>query len=116
MNPLYDLEIIESAVMSGEIDDAMNLIKRRKNFIQTEINISGSEKLRSHLKVLSSIESYLMDSEDFEKLKIVMYTNYVYGEEDKEGFLENFLYHLYYSKDRYNVRYPYYDGKRCDDL
>ena len=45
-----------------------------------------------------------------------MNSNFVYDVDDKEGFLKNFIYHLYYAADRYNVRFPEFNGKRCGDL
>ncbi len=116
MNPLFDLELIESAVLSGEIDDAMNLIRKRKKNLPGIINVYKSETLRSHLKVILGIEGYLSDTVSFDALKSILESNFIYNVEDREGFIENFSYHLYYSKDRYNVRFPFFNGKRCDDL
>jgi hypothetical protein len=116
MNPLFDLELIESAVLSGEVDDAMNLIRKRKKSLPGIINAYKSEKFRSHLKVILGIEGYLEDRETFDSMLSILETNFVYDVDDREGFISNFTYHLYYSKDRYNVRFPHFEGKRCDDL
>lgn len=116
MNPLVDLEIIESAVLSGEVDDAMNLIQKRKRDLPGIVNAYKNEKLRSHLKVLLGIEGYLEDHESFDSLLSIINSNFVYDVDDREGFISNFMYQLYYSKDRYNIRFPHFDGKRCNDL
>ena len=44
MNPLYDLEVIDSAVLSGEIDDAMKLIQKKIKSLQNAENISKNER------------------------------------------------------------------------
>ena len=48
MNPLYDLEVIDSAVLSGEIDDAMKLIQKKIKSLKNAENISKNERIRSH--------------------------------------------------------------------
>ena len=116
MNPLYDLEIIDSAVLSGEIDDAMNLIEKKIRNLDSAVNVSKNGKLRSHLRVLQSIEDFLMGKTGIDALKEIMRSNFIYGVEEKDGFIENFTYHLYYAADRYNVRFPEFNGKRCGDL
>jgi hypothetical protein len=116
MNPLYDLEVIDSAVLSGEIDDAMKLIERKLKSLESEVNISKNERIRSHLKVMQSIDDFLRGKIDIDTVKNVMNSNFVYDVEDRKGFLENFVYHLYYAADRYNVRFPEFNGKRCGDL
>lgn len=116
MNPLYDLEVIDSAVLSGEIDDAMKLIQKKIKSLQNAENISKNERIKSHLRVMQSISDFLTGKIDIDTVKSVMNSNFVYDVDDKEGFLKNFIYHLYYAADRYNVRFPEFNGKRCGDL
>lgn len=116
MNPLYDLELIESAVLSGEIDDAMNLIRKKEKILSNSINITRNEKTRSHLKVLEAIDNYLQGKSSVDNLGKIISENFVYDVDDKNGFIKNFIYQIYYAVDRYNVKFPEFNGKRCGDL
>ncbi|MHB1439855.1 MAG: hypothetical protein ACYCWK_03910 [Cuniculiplasma sp.] len=116
MNPLYDLEVIDSAVLSGEIDDAVKLIRRKEKSLELSVNVSKNERSRGHLRVLNAILDFLEGKITIENVRKVMNENFVYDVDDRQGFIENFLYHLYYAADRYDVKFPDFNGKRCGDL
>ncbi len=118
MNPLYDLYVIESALLSGEVDDAVNLISRnRKKYGHVEKQ-EGMSELKGHMRVLNGIMDALENNLAIDGFRELMTNNYVYRTEDgnMENFVNAFSYMVYYSIDRYNIRYPEYDGKRCGDL
>jgi hypothetical protein len=116
MNPLYDLEVIDSAVLSGEIDDSMNLIVKQLEKVQHQYNLTKNEKWRSHSKVLLAIQEYLEGKSNINAVREILENNFVYDVDEKMAFIDNFTYHLFYSVDRYNVRFPQFNGKRCGDL
>ncbi|MCL4350002.1 MAG: hypothetical protein M1414_06980 [Candidatus Thermoplasmatota archaeon] len=118
MNPLYDLYVIESALLSGEVDDAVKLIEKKCNIYKNPASGKNGEKIRKHVKVMEAVMESLKNSIGIEEFMKIMNDNYSYSTEDgnSEKFIQSFSYMVFYSIDRYNIHYPAYDGKRCGDL
>ena len=118
MNPMYDLYVIESALLSGEVDDAVNLIEKNRKMYGHVEKENGMDMLKGHMRVLNAVMSALENSISVDQFMGIMKKNYVYSTEDgnMENFVNSFSYMVYYSIDRYNIHYPEYDGKRCGDL
>ncbi len=116
MNPDYDIEVIRSSIYSGEIDDTVNFIKKSIVKYERAYNVRKQENFLKHINVLKGMMSVLEGNSNTDQLKSLILNNYVYGEEDEEKFVDNLIYTFDYCIDRYNIRWPSFDGKRCDDL
>ena len=116
MNPQYDLEVIRSAILSGEIDDAAKLIQKNMKKYERAYNITKKEIFREHMSILNDMMLVLEGKKGTDELRDKMLKMRIYGEDDYEAFVNSFIYILDYCLDRYNVRWPSFDGKRCDDL
>lgn len=117
---LSDIEILKSAIIYGDLDDAMALIRKRKESLSYVQKRKPSQKVIEYSEFLDSLESLLrgeMTLEGFKSTLEGMHTIEalldISGDETK--LLDSLYYLLEYSLDRYNVSYPSYDGKRCDD-
>lgn len=117
---ISDMEIIKSAIIYGDLDDAMAVVKGRLKSLSYSLKGKPSRKKSEYSQFLSDLEKLLSGNislDDFkgatEKLDTLMDSLDITG--DRENFLASFYYLLEYSLDRYNIRYPSFDGKRCDD-
>ncbi|MGP6207100.1 hypothetical protein ACNF42_03580 [Cuniculiplasma sp. SKW3] len=116
MNPDYDIEVIRSSLYSGEIDDTVNFIKKSLIKYERVYKIEKNENFKKHINVLNGMMSVLEGKSTTVQLKNIMKENYIYGEEDADKFLDSLIYIFDFCIDRYNIRWPSFDGKRCDDL
>jgi hypothetical protein len=121
MNILTDLEIIRSAVLSGEIDDAWLRIKARKEKYGFAYTMTHKEKYKIAAEFLSRIENILSGKDSIESLADVTLSIGSCGfpqfeEEAAKEYLSNLAFYLRIMLDRYNVRMPAFDAKRCGDL
>ncbi len=121
MNILTDLEIIRSAVLFGEIDDATSRITKREAKYRFSYSISHKEKYRAAADLLSKIRNILSGDAPIES--IVEFASIIgsYGFSQFEAdaameYLSNLAYYLKITMDRYNVKLPVFDPKRCGDL
>ncbi|MCL4315052.1 MAG: hypothetical protein M1454_04935 [Candidatus Thermoplasmatota archaeon] len=111
-----EMEIVRCGLLSGEIEDAASRLRR-------DIDItSKSDKERYILmnRAFNQIMEVLRNQRkpaDFladltARERFILFSDL----REIDDYLSFYRYNLYYSLDRYNVRYPVYDGKRCDDL
>ncbi|MCL4336836.1 MAG: hypothetical protein M1129_00845 [Candidatus Thermoplasmatota archaeon] len=117
---ISDLEIIKSAIIYGDLDDAMSVIRKRQESLSYYLKRNPKEKQVTYSKFLKSLESLLKG-----EINLDTFRNEVGALDslpelldmtgDTGEILESLYYLLEYSLDRYDVRYPAYDGKRCDD-
>lgn len=117
---ISDMEIIKSALAFGDLDDAMSLIKRRLESLSYYLKNHPKERQVTYYKFLESLNSLLkgeMSLDGFREsvgnLSGLPELLDITG--DPGEIMDSLFYFLEYSIDRYNVRYPSYDGKRCDD-
>ena len=117
---ISDMEIIKSALIYGDIKDAISVIRRRKRSVQLSLKYQKSAKLEALKSFLTSLEDLLkgeISLSDFRKnvssLANLGSTLDMTGETDE--YFESLYYLLELAIDRYDIRYPVYDGKRCDD-
>lgn len=117
---ISDLEIIKSAIIYGDLDDAMSLIRKRKKSLSYEIKARPTEKALQYSRFMDSLEKLLAGEISLKEFKgIAESLDKLAGSLDISGdtslMLDSLFYLLEYSLDRYNIRFPSYDGKRCDD-
>ncbi|MGC8608384.1 MAG: hypothetical protein ACP5UV_00760 [Thermoplasmata archaeon] len=115
MNADLNMDVIRSALLTGEIDDAFRVIWNAISRIQYLKSVNNTDKYDLYLAFLnrlleiikgqkkpSSIDDFIKQNPDLSKMI-------------DPSFLVGFPYFLAYTMDRYDVRFPYFDGKRCDD-
>lgn len=117
---ISDMEIIKSAIIYGDLDDAMAVITGRQKSLSYTLKKKPTEKATEYSEFLKNLERLLkgeMSLGDFKGSmgKLSKLLDYLDITGDRENFLASFYYLLEYSLDRYNIRFPMYDGKRCDD-
>ncbi len=117
---ISDLEIIKSAIIYGDLEDAMAVVRGRQKALSRSLKDNPSRKVSEYSQFLGDLEQLLKGnmplaefSESASKLTTLLDSLDITG--DRENFLASLFYMLEYSLDRYNVRYPSFDGKRCDD-
>ena len=114
-----NLEVIKSALIYGDVDDAMRLITRRKANLQRSVK-KGNVLAQKYLDLFDSLEKLLKGQMSLEQFKdavgkIEGLENLLEDSTGEEGYLSSLFYLLQLSIDRYNIVYPSYDMKRCDD-
>ncbi len=117
---ISDMEIIKSAIFYGDLDDAMSIIRRRQKSLAFYLKKNPKPKNIIYAKFLEALDSLLKG-----EINLVTFKDKVNNLEglpeifditgDTGEILDSLYYLLEYSLDRYNVKYPDYDGKRCDD-
>lgn len=115
-----DFEIIKSALLSGEVDDATNWITKAMRKIEIYRKITKKTKYDARYRFLESLMSFLSGDLNADELrtsieKIPDVRGIFVDPEEFDSFLDSLLYFTRLTKDRYNIRYPGFDGKRCDD-
>ncbi|MGC8515023.1 MAG: hypothetical protein ACP5OC_02675 [Thermoplasmata archaeon] len=121
MNILTDLEIIRSAILSGEISDAWSRIKTREEKYMFAYSLTHKEKYKTAAEFLSHIGNILSGKDSIESLVDMSHSigscGFSQFEDDAaREYLSNLAFYLRIMIDRYNVRMPAFDAKRCGDL
>lgn len=117
---ISDLEIIKSAIIYGDLDDAMSIIRKRQESLAYYLKRDPKEKQVTYNGFLKSLESLLKGEITLDVFKEKVGSLQGLPEllditGDPGEILDSLFYLLEYSIDRYNIRFPDYDGKRCDD-
>ena len=121
MNILTDLEIIRSAILSGEISDAWSRIEKRSEKYRFAYSITHKEKYKIAAEFLTHFKNILSGKDSIESLSNMASSigrcGFSQFEEDAaREYLSNLAFYLRIMLDRYNVRMPAFDAKRCGDL
>lgn len=121
MNVDSDMEIIKSALIYGDIGDAESLIQARIRSFKLLAKHNRLGKYKAYSEFLHHLDDLLRGNVDLDQFKesvgnIHGIENLLEGSAGEHGYLPSLFYLLQLSLDRYNVRYPSYDMKRCDDL
>jgi len=118
MNLNLDLEIIKSALLFGDVDDAMSRLDRSMQGIEYENRVTREKKNTKELEFLTQLKQLLegrISMNDFKSRVdasgVDIDNSSLYGEDT----LQSLYYMLELVIDRYNIKYPSFDGKRCDD-
>ena len=118
MNVNLDIEIIKSALLFGDVDDAMSRLDRSMQKIEYENRLTREKRNMREMDFLGDLKSLLkgdISLDDFksrvEASGIDIDSSGLYGEDT----IQSLYYMLQLVIDRYNIKYPSFDGKRCDD-
>ncbi len=109
------MDIIRSALMAGEVDDAFKVIWNAINRIQYIKDTAKTDKYDVYLAFLNNLLEVIRGHKEAKSIELFVEQNPDLEKLIDPSFLEGFPYFLAYAMDRYNVRFPYFDGKRCDD-
>ncbi len=117
---MSDMEIIKSAIIYGDLDDAVSVVKGRQRALSYALKRKPSIKNTEYSEFLQNLENLLQGQitlSQFREKTVVLsaFLDYLDITGDRENLFSSFFYLLEYSLDRYNVRYPQFDAKRCDD-
>lgn len=120
MNPHLDIEIIKSALLAGEPDDAVARIEHSMKKIKELQRMTRTDRYSKYYGFLENLLSLLKGEKTLEEFKSYTSANgsldVIFDRsEESRYYLDSLLYYLEYTIDRYNIRFPQYDGKRCDD-
>lgn len=120
MNPHLDIEIIKSALLAGDPEDAVSRIEHSMKKIKEIQRMEKSDRYSKYYEFLENLLSLLKGEKSLEEFRSYTTANgsldVIFDRsEESKYYLESLLYFLEYSIDRYNIKYPAYDGKRCDD-
>ncbi|MCL4438461.1 MAG: hypothetical protein M1616_03770 [Candidatus Thermoplasmatota archaeon] len=121
MTMLSDLEIIRSSLIYGEPSIAMDLIERKTKKLKYIMRVSRKPRddIRDHMAMLECFRQVINGAITVDEFKeqisrIPSFMKVLSPDQDISA-LENLSYTVQLSLDRYNIRYPEYDSKRCDD-
>ncbi|MCL4342144.1 MAG: hypothetical protein M1431_08650 [Candidatus Thermoplasmatota archaeon] len=121
MSMLSDFEVINSALIYGEPLVAVKLIERKTRELNNLKRMTGDPKRKydSHISLLelygSAIRCDITLDEFSEKLEKIPNLKDTLEVENLDFAIASISYYLRLALDRYNIRYPEYDSKRCDD-
>jgi hypothetical protein len=121
MNILADLEIIRSALLSGEISDAWSRIRKQAEKYRFAYSITHNERYKIAEELLTNIGNILSGKGSVESLvdmaPIIGNCGFLEFDFDTaKEYLANLVFYMRIMLDRYNVKMPAYDAKRCGDL
>lgn len=115
-----DFELIRSSLLAGEIDDTIAWVKKAMRKMEIYRRVTKSSKYDARYRFLQSLMKYLSGEtgkaefrEEVHKIPGIRDAFVPHDEYDE--FMDSFMYFTGLAVDRYNVRYPEFDGKRCDD-
>lgn len=117
---ISDMEIIKSAIIYGDLDDAMSLVNRKIKSLGYSLKRKPSVKISEYSTFLTSLKELLEGKLSLNQFRGSVDNLQTLKEEldltgDSSEMMNSLYYLLEYSLDRYNVKFPNYEGKRCDD-
>ncbi|MCY0851689.1 MAG: hypothetical protein OWQ34_02995 [Thermoplasma acidophilum] len=116
MNANLNMDVIRSALLAGEIDDAYKVIFNARKRLELYKSTTGDSRYDPYYEFISILDDVVRGRRSWKELKAYIDGNMdVLSKFIDPDFLRSFPYYLFFSIDRYNVRFPYFDGKRCDD-
>lgn len=115
-----DIEIIKSALLAGEVDDAAKWIQKAMGNIEMYRRVTKKDKYDARYRFLSALNDFLEGKTSIEEFrtaieKIPDVRGIFVDTDEFKSFIDSFLYYVQLTSDRYSIRLPDFDGKRCDD-
>ncbi len=118
---MSDLEILKSSLIYGEPEVAVKLIERKTKKLKYLIRISRKPRpdLSDHLAMLECFNQVMTGAitiEEFrDRISGIKSLVSLMPADGPEFAIDNLTYLVQLALDRYNIQYPKYDSKRCDD-
>jgi hypothetical protein len=112
MNTEDVIEIFKMSIINGDVNNAYKIVERNMKRYEKKGNTVEKEFMEYLIKGMNgelsydNIYSVLVD----DKYNIFPYIK------DYKGYIFALIDAMRYSINRYNIKYPDFDAKRCDDL
>ncbi len=106
------VEIFKSAIIQGDLNDAYNILERNLNIYTRKKWKRRSEMVSMLLKTIKNeittdeLENYLKN----------MKHSFLKNIENYDEYMNSLMESVIYAKNRYNIKYPEFNSKRCNDI
>ncbi len=112
MNTEDVIEIFKISIVNGDVNNAYSIVEKNMKRYSKRGLKTGEEFMQYLIDALKGNitpqDLYKIFSD--EKYNIFPYIR------DYKGYVFSLVDAILYSINRYNIKYPSFDGKRCDDL
>ncbi len=118
MNLNLDMEIIKSALLFGDVDDAMERLNKSIKKIEYQNRVTREKRNMKELAFLEDLKLLLEGKITMNDFKSRVHASGIDLDNSKlyeEDTHRSLYYMLELVIDRYNIKFPSFDGKRCDD-
>lgn len=118
MNILGDFEILKASMLMGDFGDVMWKIRSVRDRVNQRYLETGKEVFGDYVKLLDTLKAVISGDAGISDLRASMHSDAIreqLSDVDVERYTDTFLFFLEYSLDRYNVKYPEFNAKRCND-
>jgi hypothetical protein len=112
MNTEDVVEIFKISIVNGDVNNAYRIVERNMK-IYGKKGLKNDEEFMGYL--IKTIKGKMSPEDLFKILSDERYNIFPYIR-DYKGYIFNLIDTLKYSINRYNITYPKFDAKRCDDL
>lgn len=119
MDIVGDMEIIKMALFMGDLKDAMSKIDHTMKKMRRKYDMNHKEIFLFYQNLLQDLRDVLEGKKDPFSLREILQDSRIKPfntEMDMKVYADSTVFFINYCIDRYNVTYPRYDSKRCNDL
>ena len=114
MNMYEMLTNFEMSILMGDVDRSYKILSNAKEHYLKHGKNNNAEFIDNIMKFLQSeLNAQDLESELLQKKYRRLFLDDV---SDYDGYIKSMVYYLEYSVSRYNIRYPYFDSKRANDI
>ncbi|KJE49714.1 MULTISPECIES: hypothetical protein [Acidiplasma] len=106
------IEVFKDSIDQGDLVNAYSVLAKNLERYKHARKIKQEKLLQHIINVIEGNES--MD--DFSKFLENEDLSFIPYIESYEQYKQSLMDHIVYAMNRYNIKYPSYDAKRCGDL
>ena len=106
------LEVFKASMVAGEIDNAYDIINKNMRLYNKKNDVNNADFMNLLIKSMKGeispdeLRNTLMDQK-YNVFKFI---------ENYDEYIKSLTEIIIYSLNRYNIKYPVFDSKRCNDL
>ncbi len=117
MNVRVELGIFESAIMQGDFDRIVMRLDRKIRHERDWRTMAGHKEDSEGIKFMQALRDVITGQIKVKTFseRLLINSSFTTVPGHKEC-LDRIVYYLEYCSDRYNLEYPRYNQKRCNDL
>lgn len=112
MNTEDVIEIFKMAMVNGDVNNAYRVVEKNMK-LYAKRGLKIREEFMQYL--IEAMKGNITPEELYKIYSDEKYNIFPYVR-DYKGYVYSMVDTIMYSINRYNIRYPAFDGKRCDDL
>lgn len=112
MNTEDVIEIFKMAIVNGDVNNAYKIVEKNMKKYEKRGEAAKKEFMEYLIRGLKGEISY---DDIYQALSQDKYNIFPYIR-DYKGYIFALIDTMRYSINRYNIKYPDFDAKRCDDL